>query len=166
VIGPLIHFVALRRLAEITGLRGGTILASSDGEPVGSTRSTIMNFRTFAICAALIATAFAAADVSAQTYSGGRQGPRGHGYSYTATRSGSTVTGSVQTNGGYGATGSHTSGVTANGVQTGTSTVTTNNGSTVTTNSYRKDGYVAGAATATGPGGQTVTGGGVVYVPQ
>lgn len=116
--------------------------------------------------AAVAIVAGFAATASAQTYSGGRQGAKGRGYSYTATKTGSTVTGSVQTNGGYGATASHMSYTNAYGVRTGYSNVTTNNGSSVSTHADDKNGYAAGTVTATGPNGQTATRGGAIYVPQ
>ena len=125
-----------------------------------------MQFKTLAFAATAIIAGLAAASASAQTYSGGRQGAHGHGYSYTATQSGSTVVGSVQTNGGYGATASHTGGVNAYGVRSGSSTVTTNNGSSVSTHAYGRNGYSAGTVTATGPNGQTATRSGAIYVPQ
>ena len=51
-------------------------------------------------------------------------------------------------------------------MRSGYSNVTTNNGSSVSTHAYGKNGYAAGTVTATGPNGQTVSGGGAVYVPQ
>ena len=124
-----------------------------------------MQFHKIAFAAVAIVAGFAAT-ASAQTYSGGRQGARGRGYSYTATKTGSTVTGSVQTNGGYGATASHTGYTNAYGVRTGYSNVTTNNGSSVSTHAYGKNGYAAGTVSATGPNGQTATRSGAIYVPQ
>ena len=124
-----------------------------------------MNSFKTAIAAGLILASGFAAVASAQTVSGGRQGARGRGYSYSYTRSGGTVTGSVQTNKGYGATGTHTGGYNAYGARYGSSSVITNNGSTVNTHSTYTHGVAAGSATVTGPGGQTVQGGGAVYVP-
>ncbi len=112
-----------------------------------------------------LAFAALAASASAQTHSGGRQGPNGHGYSYNVNKTGSTVSGSVQTNGGYGAAVNHTGGVNAYGARVGTTTVSTNNGTSVTTRAAAKNGLAGGAVSATGPAGKTVHAGGAVYIP-
>ena len=124
-----------------------------------------MQTRKLTLTLGLILATAIAGGAAAQTRSGGRQGPNGHGYTYNVTKSGSTVTGSVETNAGYGGTVNHTGGVSANGVRTGTTTVTTNNGSSLTTHAAAYNGAAAGTVSATGPNGQTVKGGGAIYVP-
>ncbi len=127
-----------------------------------------MKTSSIAIFAGLAVAALAAsasASASAQNYSGGRQGPNGHGYSYDVNKTGSTVTGSVQTNGGYGASVNHTGGVNAYGARVGTTTVSTNNGTSVTTRAAAKNGAAVGTVTATGPAGKTAHAGGAVYIP-
>ena len=113
----------------------------------------------------LAAAGASVGQASAATKSGGRQGPNCHGYSYTATRTGNNVTGGVQTNGGYGATLNHAGGVNAYGARVGTTSVTSNNGSSVTTHGAAYNGVAGGVVAVTGPDGQTVYGGGAVYVP-
>ena len=125
-----------------------------------------MNFRNLAQYAVMIIAAGSFSGMAmAQTVAGGRQGEGGRGDSYTATRNGSTVTGNVQTNRGRGATLNHTGGVSASGVRSGATTVTTNNGSSVTTKAAGKNGYVTGSVTATDPNGQTVERSGAAYIP-
>jgi hypothetical protein len=125
-----------------------------------------MNFRNLAQGAVVIIAAGSFASTAmAQTVSGGRQGQGGRGDSYTATKNGSTITGSVQTNRGRGATLNHTGGVSDSGVRSGATTVTTNNGSSVTTKAAGRNGYVTGTVTATGPNGQTVERSGAAYIP-
>ena len=124
---------------------------------------TLRNLTT--IATVMLATGLMASGASAQSRSGGRQGPNGHGYTYNVSKTGSTVTGSVETNGGYGATVNHSGSTGANGVHSATTNVTTNNGSSLTTHTTAYNGVVAGTATATGPNGQTVKGGGAIYLP-
>ena len=123
-------------------------------------------FKTAVVLAVLSAVALGAADASAQTRSGGRQGPNGRGFTYSVTRNGGSASGSLETNQGYGGTFSHSGGQTANGAYVGATTVNTNNGTTVTSHGYVNDGLAAGTVTATGPDGQTVSRGGAVYIPR
>jgi hypothetical protein len=127
-----------------------------------------MRIRKLAAGAALCFLALGAlsTEAAAQTRSGGRQGPNGRGYAYSVTRSDGSVTGEVETNKGYGATVSHTGSVGPYGVYHGASTVTTNNGSTVTTQSAAGYHGAAGTVTVTGPDGQSATRGGAIYVPR
>ncbi len=122
-------------------------------------------FKTALALGLTLAVGLIAADASAQTVSGGREAPSGRGYNYSATKTGNTTTGSVQTNGGYGATVSHTGGVNAYGARAGTTTVTTNNGTSMTTKSGYAHGVAGGTVAVTSPTGQTVHAGGAVYVP-
>lgn len=123
-----------------------------------------MKTSSLAILAGL-AFAALAASASAQTYTGGRQGPNGHGYSYNVNKTGNTVSGSVETNAGYGATATHTGGVNAYGARVGTTNVTTNNGTSVTTRAATKNGAAVGTVSVTSPSGKTAHAGGAVYIP-
>jgi hypothetical protein len=125
-----------------------------------------MTISKLTLAVALAALCAVATDAAAQSRSGGRQGPNGRGYTYSVTRDGKSVTGSVETNKGYGATLNHSGETGAHGVQYGSTTVTTNNGSSLVTQSARGGGVVAGTATITGPDGQSATRGGAIYVPQ
>jgi hypothetical protein len=157
--------LAPQRKQRLTGAgQGGWRQAARPPIKPKETATMSIPSKTTAVLAVLVAVAIAQA-ASAQTYSGGRQGPHGRGYTYNFTRNGGQVTGSVETNRGYGATVSHTGGYNAYGAYRGTSTINTNNGSTITTHGYANDGFAAGTVTATGPGGQTVSRGGAVYVP-
>jgi hypothetical protein len=114
-----------------------------------------MNSRKLAAATALALAALSAASADAQTRSGGRQGPNGRGFSYTITRSGGSTTGQIETNKGYGATLDHQGSVSSQGVYRGSTTVTTNNGSSLVTQGAYGYGAAAGKATVTGPGGQS-----------
>jgi hypothetical protein len=122
--------------------------------------------KTLIAALALAATAVTAIDASAQTETFGRQGAHGGGHGYSATvtttptANGTQTTGSVQTNAGYGAAGTHTVNITTGAA---TTTVTTNNGTTATTSTMEHNGVYYGAATVTAPNGKSVAGAGAIY---